>query len=72
MKKGKEKSMERDKASKGMDKDILDSGSDDDMVIPLCFGELSRRDAEGIKELWEKTWSADSRFSRKSKGDDKD
>lgn len=55
-----------------MDKDILDSGSDDDMVIPLCFGELSRRDAEGIKELWEKTWSADSRFSRKSKGDDKD
>ncbi|GEM_PF-3101013 len=70
MKRGKEKSMEGDKALKEMGQDILDC--DDDIVVPVCFGELSRRDAEDIKELWEKTWSADSRFSKKSKGGGKD
>ncbi len=33
-------------------------------VIPLCLGEFDHKDALAIKELWEKTWSADSRFKK--------
>ena len=35
------------------------------VVIPVCLGEFDHKDVEAIKELWERTWSADSRSKKR-------
>ena len=32
-----------------------------EITFPICFGDFTLSDAERVKELWEKTWSQDSR-----------
>jgi len=34
-------------------------------VIPVCLGEFDHKDVEAIKELWERTWSADLRSKKR-------
>jgi hypothetical protein len=71
MKKGGGKTTAECGKSRGIGRNPADKNLDDEIVVPVCFGELSHRDAENIKELWEKTWSSDSRFVKKPKGEEK-
>ena len=33
----------------------------DDIYLPVCCGEFGLRQAAGLRELWEATWSQDRR-----------
>lgn len=72
MKKEKVKAAAEGGISKGADSDLTCCDCNDEIVVPVCFGEFSHKDAEKIKELWEKTWSSDSRYIKPSKRSNKE
>jgi hypothetical protein len=64
LKRKEEKEKGKDNTLKEMKGDHSSKVESRGAVIPLCLGEFDHKDAEAIKELWEKTWSADSRFKK--------
>lgn len=64
MKRKEEKGKEKNNTLKEMEGDHSSKAESRGAVIPLCLGEFDHKDALAIKELWEKTWSADSRFKK--------
>ncbi len=63
--KGKGKMLKEMKDAKEIKGDTSSKNESKGVVIPVCLGEFDHKDVETIKELWEKTWSADSRSKKK-------